>query len=156
MRIWTVHPRYLDARGLVALWRETLLAQAVLAGHTRGYKSHPQLIRFRAHPDPLAAIATYLAAVHDESVARGYTFDASKIGSSRTRIAIPETRGQLDVEWGHLLAKLRARAPEVHRRWRSVERIDAHPSFRIVRGGVRAWEKAEKRRRGAGLPRGSR
>jgi hypothetical protein len=29
-RIWSLHPKYLDARGLVALWREGLLAQAVL------------------------------------------------------------------------------------------------------------------------------
>jgi hypothetical protein len=27
MRIWTVHPRYLDPKGLVAAWREALLAQ---------------------------------------------------------------------------------------------------------------------------------
>ena len=27
MRIWTLHPEYLDGRGLTALWRETLLAR---------------------------------------------------------------------------------------------------------------------------------
>lgn len=43
MRLWSLHPQYLDAKGLVALWREGLLAQAVLAGQTRGYKRHPQL-----------------------------------------------------------------------------------------------------------------
>ncbi|HEU5178767.1 MAG TPA: pyrimidine dimer DNA glycosylase/endonuclease V, partial [Burkholderiales bacterium] len=32
MRLWSLHPKYLDARGLVALWREALLAQAVLRG----------------------------------------------------------------------------------------------------------------------------
>jgi len=31
MRLWSLHPRYLDAKGLVALWREGLLAQKVLA-----------------------------------------------------------------------------------------------------------------------------
>jgi hypothetical protein len=36
MRLWTLHPKYLDARGLVALWREALLAQKVLRGATRG------------------------------------------------------------------------------------------------------------------------
>ncbi|WP_338140756.1 pyrimidine dimer DNA glycosylase/endonuclease V [Candidatus Nitrotoga sp. 1052] len=28
MRLWTLHPCYLDSRGLVALWREALLAQS--------------------------------------------------------------------------------------------------------------------------------
>lgn len=37
MRLWSIHPRYLDTKGLVALWRETLLlAQAVLFGNTKG------------------------------------------------------------------------------------------------------------------------
>ena len=36
MRLWSLHPRYLDAKGLVALWREGLLAQAVLKGQTKG------------------------------------------------------------------------------------------------------------------------
>ena len=43
MRLWSIHPRYLDSMGLVALWREALLAQAVLRGETKGYKFHPQL-----------------------------------------------------------------------------------------------------------------
>ncbi len=34
MRLWTLHPKYLDPRGLVALWREALFAQAVLRGWT--------------------------------------------------------------------------------------------------------------------------
>src|SRR5665213_874155 len=56
MRLWTLHPRYLDAQGLVAAWREALLAQKVLEGATRGYTRHPQLIRFQSHPKPLEAI----------------------------------------------------------------------------------------------------
>jgi len=55
VRLWSVHPEYLDSRGLVALWREALLAQAVLRGETRGYRRHPRLARFRARPDPTAA-----------------------------------------------------------------------------------------------------
>ena len=37
MRLWSLHPRCLDAKGLVALWREGLLAQEVLRGKTRDY-----------------------------------------------------------------------------------------------------------------------
>lgn len=47
MRIWSLHPKYLDTKGLVALWRETLLAQHVLSGKTKRYKNHPQLARFK-------------------------------------------------------------------------------------------------------------
>lgn len=48
MRLWSLHSRYLDSRGLVALWRESLRAQKVLMGDTIGYRHHPQLDRFRA------------------------------------------------------------------------------------------------------------
>ena len=68
MRLWTLHPKYLDARGLVALWREALLAQPILRGATRGYKHHPQLQHFSESAHPPAALAAYLAAVHEEAV----------------------------------------------------------------------------------------
>jgi hypothetical protein len=143
LRLWTIHPRYLDARGLVAVWREALLARAVLRGRTRGYTAHPQLLRFRSARDPLAAIDVYLAALADEAAARGYRFDRRKLGSSsRRRLAIEETKGQLRVEWRHLRAKLRRRAPDWLRRWRGVAAPEAHPLFRLVPGPVRPWEKA--------------
>ena len=141
MRLWTLHPRYLDAKGLVAAWREALLAQAVLAGATRGYRHHPQLARFRARRDPSAAIAAFLAGIAAEAGRRGYDFDAAKIGRRRLRGRIPETRGQLRHEWRHLQAKLRARAPDWARRWRGVATPEPHPLFRIVAGPVREWEK---------------
>ena len=98
MRIWSLHPRYLDRQGLTAGWREALLAQAVLEGGTRGYTRHPQLERFRAEPDPAEAIGDYLAAVADEAGRRGYLFDRSKVhrrGDPARRIVV--TRGQLDL-----------------------------------------------------------
>ena len=75
MRLWTLHPRYLDSQGLVALWREALLARAVLRGRTRGYRHHPQLNRFRGAPNPVTCLNAYLRIVYDESVRRGYSFD---------------------------------------------------------------------------------
>jgi len=30
MRLWSIHPKYLDRQGLLAVWRESLLAQSVL------------------------------------------------------------------------------------------------------------------------------
>lgn len=141
MRLWTVHPRYLDSKGLVAAWREALLAQKVLAGKTKGYRHHPQLARFQAQPDPLAAIATFLTGLASEAQARGYHFDATKISRRRFTGRMPETDGQLRYEWQHLQAKLRVRAPQIGRQFRNLALPEPHPLFRIVPGKVRDWEK---------------
>jgi hypothetical protein len=140
MRLWTLHPKYLDAKGLVALWREALLAQKVLRGVTQGYRRHPQLLRFSKTNDPSAALAAYLVAVHDEAVRRDYHFDASKISRSRARGKLTETRGQLLYEWRHLQRKLKLRDPKRHRELASVKKPAPHPLFRIVPGTVREWE----------------
>lgn len=140
MRLWSLHPSYLDARGLTALWREGLLAQKVLRGHTRGYKHHPQLARFRAEPRPLAAIASYLAAVGDEAVRRGYHFDARKISPARARRRMTVTRGQLAFERRHLLRKLKVRSPKDHAARRRLA-MRPHPLFRAVPGAVAVWER---------------
>lgn len=142
MRLWSIHPKYLDSVGLVALWREALLAQAVLRGETRGYTRHPQLERFRTADSPEASIAAYLQAVHDESVQRGYSFAKEKIGARRDDAPIEVTRGQLDFEWQHLMAKLRARSPGQHERLIAVSEPTPHPLFTVVNGGVAAWERA--------------
>ncbi|KXO89068.1 pyrimidine dimer DNA glycosylase/endonuclease V [Tsukamurella pseudospumae] len=143
MRIWSVHPRYLDRQALVACWRETLLAQAVLAGRTKGYTQHPQLQRFRATPEPLVTVGSYLAAIADEADARGYNFDRSRIDEPAATVSpIDVTIGQLDLEWAHLMAKLDVRNPDIAARWRGVERPDPHPSFRAVPGEVESWERA--------------
>ena len=114
MRLWSFHPKYLDSRGLVALWREALLAQAVIAGKTARYRRHPQLVRFRAQSSPLSFMAEYLRAVHAESVARGYRFDRRRIGRRRAPGQIDVPQGQIDFEWRHLMDKLAKRAPDLH------------------------------------------
>lgn len=141
MRLWTLHPQYLDAQGLVALWREALLAQKVLQGATKGYRHHPQLARFRASSDPQAAIVTYLASIFEEAKRRGYAFDASRIGGRRFPGGINETEGQLLYEWRHLKQKLERRAPERHKSIRWVKVPVSHPLFRVVAGDVREWER---------------
>ena len=140
MRLWTLHPKYLDSRGLVALWREALLAQAVLKGQTSGYIHHPQLTRFRNTPFPTESIATYLRGVHTEATRRGYCFDATKIASNEDARHIVTTRGQLDYEWAHLKAKLRVRAPSWLAGLEPLPRPETHPLFRIVPGPVAEWE----------------
>jgi hypothetical protein len=141
MRLWTIHPKYLDAQGLVTLWREALLARAVLRGRTKGYRHHPQLQRFKASPSPLSAINFYLATIRSEASRRGYEFDASKIGPIRSRFQMACTSGQLDYEWQHLVKKLRKRSSKQYRLCRSCERPESHPLFRICAGAVEPWER---------------
>ena len=141
MRLWSLHSRYLDSKGLVALWREALLAQAVLRGETRGYQNHPQLDRFKNSSAPLAAISLYLKAIHAEAEMRGYTFDKSKIKPARKAVILTVTSGQMAYEWAHLLRKLEARSPALYRRWLAIEVQDAHPLFKVQAGDVEPWER---------------
>ncbi len=144
MRLWTIHPKYLDARGLVALWREALLAQAVLRGRARGYAHHPQLARFRRSRTPVGCIAAFLAAIQAEGARRGYAFDASRIARGAGRAeTLAATRGQLAHERAHLLGKLRRRDPDRYEALRAARRVAPHPLFRVVRGGVEDWERRE-------------
>jgi hypothetical protein len=147
MRLWTIHPQYLDSKGLVAAWREGLLAQKVLQGETRGYTRHPQLRRFQTQRAPLETIAGYLRGVANEAERRGYRFDRTRI-SVRTigNGKVVETRGQLLFEWSHLKRKLKSRAPGNYRTCCKIDMPQAHPLFRIVAGPIRQWEKTASRR----------
>jgi hypothetical protein len=144
MRIWSLHPKYLDRQGLLACWRETLLAQKVLQGGTKGYLNHPQLIRFRLCPDPLAAIGTYLAFLAEEAEARGYGFNRSKINPSRMANKIPVMSGQVLFEWAHLKAKLARRDLPRLERFSGIDLPESHPLFIIVTGEIESWEKGQK------------
>jgi len=141
MRLWTLHPKYLDPQGLVALWREALLAQAVLLGATKGYRHHPQLVRFRQQPDPLRSIAAYLRGVVDEALQRGYVFDQGKIRCAAAAGTIAATRGQLLHEWQHLLVKLKNRSPGRYVKLSAIAAPETHPLFHIVSGDAEPWEK---------------
>ncbi|HEU4989423.1 MAG TPA: pyrimidine dimer DNA glycosylase/endonuclease V [Gemmatimonadaceae bacterium] len=141
MRLWSLHPSYLDPAGLVACWREGLLARAVLAGQTKGYKNHPQLDRFKAARAPLAAVDTYLAAICDEADRRGYRFDRSKLGTARVRKPLTVTRGQLAFELAHLTKKVRERRPEWLAQMPDGRKPAPHPMFVAVAGGIEAWER---------------
>lgn len=142
MRMWSLHPRYLDRQGLIACWRETLLAQAVLAGATRGYRNHPQLERFRASSDPLGAVGAYLEGLADEADHRGYRFDRSRIRTGgRFTSQLEVSDAQLDFERRHLLAKLSARSPEWLEALGSFDAAAPHPLFTVVSGPIAPWER---------------
>lgn len=141
MRLWSIHPAYLDAAGLVALWREGLLAQSVLSGKSAGYRNHPQLMRFRGVGNPPGAIATYLRYIADEAGKRGYRFDRKKIVNRRFKGRIAVTSGQVEFERVHLLRKLERRDPGSCRRLKGAKRIRLHPLFYRVAGDVEQWER---------------
>jgi hypothetical protein len=139
MRLWSLHPKYLDSKGLIALWREGLLAKHVLEGKTKGYRHHPQLIRFQQAPQPLAAINVYLKSVYDEACARGYCFTESKIDLTATSTCIPVTRGQVQYERTHLQEKLAHRDPK--RILHLPSEPEVHPLFTLIAGDRELWEK---------------
>jgi hypothetical protein len=141
MRLWSVHPRYLDRQGLTAAWREALLAQTVVGRSSGGYSNHPQLERFRATPDPLAAIGAFLRGIAAEADARGYRFAKDKIFRDDAVPPIPVTEGQLDYEWRFLLAKLGARSPDRHKAFADVVTPEPHPLFIVVPGDIEGWER---------------
>jgi len=140
MRIWSIHPKYLDSKGLVALWRESLLAKTVLEGKTSGYRNHPQLDRFKTSWNPNDAINQYLNTVYDEAINRNFAFDSSKFSKPLISAFITVTEGQLIYEFAHLQGKLKTRDVELYERLKKMKTILPHPLFQVVKGKIEKWE----------------
>ena len=140
MRIWSLHPKYLDSKGIVALWRETLLAKNVLEGKTKGYKNHPQLNRFKKLKNPLNAINYYLSEVYNEALKRGYNFNKEKFDSKFSKVRLTVTNGQIEYEKEHLLRKLKTRDPERFKTTNKLMEFEPHPMFKIINGEIEPWE----------------
>ncbi|HEX2921319.1 MAG TPA: pyrimidine dimer DNA glycosylase/endonuclease V [Bacteroidales bacterium] len=140
MRLWSLHPKYLDKKGLVALWREALLAKRVLEGKTMGYKNHSQLLRFRELQNPVAAINQYLSHVYSEAVKRNYNFDKQKISWNFTEIKMNVTSEQLSYEVLHLRKKLETRDKNKLEELKKTTAFETHPLFRAVAGQIEKWE----------------
>jgi hypothetical protein len=143
LRLWSIHPKYLDAAGLVALWRESLLAQKILKGKTKGFKNHPQLKRFKMHPYPQRVIANYLLEIWTESKKRGYNFNRRKIGRLNTTKKMSVTSGQLRYEFNWLCDKLKRRDPGRCKKLRSVKKIECHSAFKTTEGEMEDWERGK-------------
>lgn len=142
MRLWSIHPKYLDVKGLVALWREGLLAKKAIISKTR-YFNHPQLTRFKNTKNPVLKINTYLYYVLEEALKRGYNFNRSKLDSKVSKEKIPVTKGQLNYEFKHLKKKLKSRCLYKAKELKNVKRIKTHPIFYLVKGNVECWEKSK-------------
>jgi len=145
MRLWSIHPKYLDSKGLVALWREGLLAKKVLEGKTRGYKNHPQLERFKNFPKPILAINSYLSYVLKEAQKRGYRFNRQKIKIKKIlKRKIPVTNDQKEFEFQHLLLKLKRRDKKQYfslLKFKRIGKILVNPLFYLVRSKKEKWGK---------------
>jgi len=146
MRLWSIKFEYLDSKGIVALWREALLAKKVLEGKTKGYRNHPQLIRFKEQPDPISAINTYLYYISLSAKEKGYSFDIGKIDSSKidTKLKIKVTNGQLDYELALLKQKLKRRSIAQYERIKSISNAEPNPLFEATGGPIEGWEKVKK------------
>jgi hypothetical protein len=144
MRLWSIHPGYLDSKGLVAVWREGLLALKVLEGRTSAYRNHPQLRRFRAAKSPVGALKCYLWHIFREAADRGYRFDSHKLGRAAKCPILEVTRGQLVYEMCHLKKKLKTRGPGRLKPVKAKERPMVHPSFVVVEGDIEEWEKVQR------------
>lgn len=145
MRLWSIHPKYLDTKGLIALWREALLAQKVMAGKIKAFKNHPQLKRFRNHSSSRKAIKNYLMGVWKEAKNRGYNFDRRKIGKVDEISRIPVTKVQLKYELELLRTKMEKRDSVKFQELSSIRKIECHPIFRLVEGGIEEWEKVKSK-----------
>jgi hypothetical protein len=143
MRLWSIHPKYLDTKGLLGLWREGLLAQKVLEGKTKRFKNHPQLIRFKNTRNPILYIGTYLYYVYLEGKRRNYDFDISKIKRYNFDIEkIPVKKGQVLYEFDHLLKKLEMRNKKSYEEIKDVKEIEVNPIFYIINDdSIEQWEK---------------
>ncbi|MFA5059745.1 MAG: pyrimidine dimer DNA glycosylase/endonuclease V [Candidatus Omnitrophota bacterium] len=142
MRLWSLHPQYLDRQGLLAVWREGLLAQKVIVGKTKGYKNHPQLERFKRHSKPLLAIGNYLFSIYLEAKKRKYQFSKNKIlFYSKKKFHLKVTKKQMDYEFRHLLKKLKIRDKNVYQKISATRRVKPHPLFSVVFGKIEPWER---------------
>ncbi len=140
MRLWSVHPSQLDAKGLVALWRETLLAKKVLEGKTKGYQNHPQLNRFKQSGNPLLYINYYLSEIWEAATKRGYHFDVTKFQKVDKPKPLTVTNAQVAYEYQHLLNKLKVRDEERYHSLLNVSNILVHPLFIVIEGEIEDWE----------------
>ncbi|HUS03179.1 MAG TPA: pyrimidine dimer DNA glycosylase/endonuclease V [Chitinophagaceae bacterium] len=136
MRLWSLHPSLMDTKGLLALWRESLLAKKVLQNKTKGYRNHPQLVRFKYCADPVNAINYYLSEIHKEAERRNYNFDRSKIDWTFKKQRIKVTDLQVEYELEHLKKKITRTPGHTIMLTKKI----THPIFKIIKGDIEFWE----------------
>jgi hypothetical protein len=148
MRLWSIHPKYLDKQGLGGAWREALLAKCVLENRTKGYTRHSQLIRFKETDNSLYYINLFLAEILFEAKKRNYKYDETKIDwnlikefKRKNKTKIPVTKEQVKYEFKHLLNKLKNRDIDRYYLFLETSNIEQNNVFNVVDGKIEKWEK---------------
>jgi len=141
MRLWSIHPKYLDVKGLCGLWREGIIARNALLGIKKGYRNHPQLERFKKQKEPVVAMDTYLISIYEESKRRNYNFHRDRIGNKFQDDKIDVTEGQINYEVKHLKRKLIKRDLKKYEELKKAEEPQLNPIFRAVKGEIESWER---------------
>jgi Pyrimidine dimer DNA glycosylase len=143
MRLWTIDPIYLDTKGLVAAWREGLLAKKVLEGKTSGYKNHPQLVRFFERDDPIVMITKYLNEIYKEAKKRRFKFNYSKISNVivNTNEMISTSNKQIEYEFELLKSKLEKRDLKKLNEIKDEVIIKINRTFKRRIGTIENWER---------------
>jgi len=150
LRLWSLHPSYLDSTGLNAVWREGLLAQAVLLGRTTARRNHSQLHRFQNHEKPASAIGFYLLKILEEASSRGYHYKRVKIAFPAENIKhIEGTRGQLCYEWDTLMMRQKTRNSRKSEEVVTLKQREIvptpYPFFVGIEGEAEPWEKLHQK-----------
>lgn len=132
MCLWSVHPKYLDKCGLVALWREGLRAQKNLSGESGKIPNDPQLIRFKQQDNPLQAIGAYLSFITCEALRQGCKFNHEKIMFPNFENAfLSVSEAELAEETERLKAKLHQRSEEKYEQLCQQQKIEINPVFNL-------------------------
>lgn len=156
MRLWSLHPQYLDRKGLGGVWLEGFVGLKALSKERLGYSNHPQLERFKTHINPVGALAEYLEHIASEAISkRGYNYNLGlldpylqhyELGYDKT---IPVTQGQVHYEIEWLLDKLQNRGATLEAEMLLKDyhmigyQVKLHPMFHMVSGNVESWERPE-------------
>lgn len=149
MRVWSIHPKYCDTPRLNGMWREGLLAKAVIEGTTPkgGYRKHSQAERLKVHPDPVKLINHILYEVWKVAQERGFKYDIKKLNKRivdeplSTKLEV--TRGQIEYEFNFMQHKIGAVDTRYKINTEEVRKngIEVNPCFKIVPGDIMDFEK---------------
>lgn len=146
MRIWSLHPKYLDKKELIDSWNDGLRTIGILTRNHQGSIFRPELSRFRSQSEPIIAVEKYLLSIANEAKRRGYMVDIRKLPSIPVVVShkIPVSSGQIEYEWRQLMHVLAGRSPGFLRRIEYSPSHDINPIFYKRPGhDIETWEKLD-------------
>lgn len=132
MRLWSIHPKYLDKHALIALWREGLLAQKALSGKGLVDEANVQLVRFKKSANPVRAIGSYLSFVASEGAKQGCKLNHERILQPNFEAKFMTTDvAQMELEVEQLKARMKTRNKDKFKLLTDVHKFEANPVFTL-------------------------